>query len=73
MEQLTKVAKIGPGPSTGFEWVELFRIENDGPFYFPSSEIECVAWFSTPEIEAWIAARPQDFADGFIECFKRLG
>jgi 16S rRNA (adenine1518-N6/adenine1519-N6)-dimethyltransferase len=69
-EALRKIAKLPPSPATGFEWVELFEVKHDGPLHFPSSEIECLAWFSLDEIRAWIDARPQDFADGFIECFR---
>lgn len=69
---LTFIGKIPPGPATGFEWVKLFSIQSDAPIHFPASEIECVAWFPISEIREWVAARPQDFADGFIECFKLL-
>lgn len=71
--QLEKLARISPRPTTGFEWVELFQIEHHGPITFPSSEIECMAWFPIDEIEAWVQARPDDFADGFIECFAASG
>lgn len=69
-DQLISKGKIKPGPGTGFEWVELFCVTYDGAIHFPSSEIECVEWFSVEEITAWSELRPEDFADGFIECFK---
>ncbi len=71
-ENLIKVAKIGPGVSTGFEWVELYQIDYEGAVTFPTSEIECVAWFPLAEVDAWVKARPQDFADGFVECWKHF-
>jgi hypothetical protein len=27
-------------------------------------------WMSPGEIDAWTAARPEDFADGFLECWR---
>ena len=35
-----------------------------------AAEVEAAAWFPVAELEAWIAARPEDFASGFIECWK---
>lgn len=70
-EQLTEVAKIPPCAGTGFEWVQLYRTTDDRSVSFPSSEIESVAWFPLAEISAWVQARPQDFADGFLECWAR--
>jgi hypothetical protein len=37
---------------------------------FPAAEVEAAAWFPLDEIEAWLAARPQDFAAGFIACWQ---
>jgi 16S rRNA (adenine1518-N6/adenine1519-N6)-dimethyltransferase len=70
-EKLQKLVKIRPCAATGFEWVELYRAEHDGDVTFPSSEIECLEWFTVPEIAAWVAARPQDFAAGFVECWAQ--
>lgn len=71
-DRVTHLASIPPSPSTGFEWVGLYRVDHDGPVHFPSSEIECVEWFSIEEIHAWIAARPEDFAEGFVTCFQHF-
>lgn len=67
---LQKIARIPPSPETGWEWVELFAVRAERKMRFPCSEIECLEHFSISEVEAWISARPQDFADGFIACFR---
>lgn len=64
------VAKIPASEQTGFEFVQLYRAEHDGPFVLARSEIECGGFFSLALIAEWIEARPQEFATGFIECFK---
>ena len=70
---LTHLATIPPSPATGFEWVQLFsHTHTDATIHFPTSEIECTAWFSIAEIKAWIQALPHDFAEGFITCFQHL-
>ena len=56
--------------STGWEFVRLFRAEHEGPFTLPPAEIESGAFFTRDQIARWIAARPQDFAPGFLECWR---
>lgn len=66
------VAKIKPSESTGWEHISLFAARHDGAVRFPCSEVEHVMWFGIDQLNEWIAARPQDFAPGFIECWKEL-
>ena len=64
------VAKISACKNTGQEFVQLYRAVHDGPFVLARSEIECGSFFPMPLIAEWIPKRPQDFASGFVECFK---
>lgn len=66
------VAAISASRRTGWEFVQLYRAQHEGPFALSRAEIECGAFFSVELIARWIAARPQDFANGFIECFGYL-
>ncbi|MDB6079581.1 MAG: Ribosomal small subunit methyltransferase, partial [Akkermansiaceae bacterium] len=36
----------------------------------PSAEVETTLWMPHEELDAWITRRPQDFANGFLECWK---
>jgi len=65
------LAKIGAGPMTGWEFVHLFRARHEGPFSLPPAEIETGSFFPVPLIREWIERRPDDFASGFIECFRK--
>lgn len=65
-----EIARITPSEATGWEHVRLFRTFHDGNLRFPSAEIDAAMWFPVTEIETWIANRPEDFASGFLECWK---
>jgi 16S rRNA (adenine1518-N6/adenine1519-N6)-dimethyltransferase len=66
-----EIARISPCEETGWEHVRLFRLHHNGsPLSFPAAEVEAAMWFPLAEIEAWLAARPEDFSSGFIECWK---
>jgi 16S rRNA (adenine1518-N6/adenine1519-N6)-dimethyltransferase len=67
---LERIGKLPAGPGTGWEFVEIFRAQHEGPFILPPSEIEEALFFPIPVIADWIAARPQDFAPGFREIWK---
>ena len=69
--EVEKIAEVPATENTGWEFVELFKAEHGGPFTFPCSEIEGGLFFPVEVIEKWIAARPQDFAPGFLECWRR--
>lgn len=66
---LTLIGEIPACKGTGWEFVKIYRAEHEGPFRLPPSEIESGAFFTREQIRNWIAARPQDFAKGFLECW----
>ena len=70
MQEVDFICSIKPSERTGWEFVHLFKCEHGGPFNFPYSEIACGEFFTTEMIENWISKRPEDFASGFIECWK---
>ena len=65
-----EIATLAACENTGWEFVRLFRAEHEGPFNLPPAEIESGAFFSVEQITRWITARPQDFAPGFLECWR---
>lgn len=69
-EQLTLAGQVAAGPGTGWEFVELFVTHHDGPLRWPAAEIETGQWFAPEELDDWTAARPEDFAEGFLECWR---
>jgi 16S rRNA (adenine1518-N6/adenine1519-N6)-dimethyltransferase len=67
-----EIARITPGVNTGWEHVRLYQTRHDGNLRFPSAEVDAVMWFPLPEIAAWIASHPADFAPGFLECWEKF-
>jgi 16S rRNA (adenine1518-N6/adenine1519-N6)-dimethyltransferase len=65
-----EIAVIPPSEATGWEHVRLYRCQHQGSIRFPCAEIDTAAWFPTDELGAWIEARPEDFASGFLECWR---
>lgn len=65
-----EIGRIAPCQATGWEHVRLFLTRWDGSPRFPCAEVEAALWMRPEELGQWIAARPEDFASGFLECWK---
>jgi 16S rRNA (adenine1518-N6/adenine1519-N6)-dimethyltransferase len=65
-----EIARISACENTGWEHVRLYRCDYHGPVKFPAAEVEAATWFPVDELAAWINARPDDFASGFLECWN---
>lgn len=63
-------AEIPVGDNTDHEFVELRLAKHDGPIRCLPEEIATGEWFIPEDIDAWVEARPQDFAKGFVTCWK---
>lgn len=68
--EVQEVAQISACENTGWEHVRLYITRYDGALRYPCSEIETGQWVPMEEVTAWISARPEDFASGFIECWN---
>lgn len=64
-------AELPASVDTDFEFVQLHTVRHDGPVRPLPEEIDCGQWFAVEQIDAWVAARPQDFARGFVRCWRR--
>jgi 16S rRNA (adenine1518-N6/adenine1519-N6)-dimethyltransferase len=63
-------ARLEACPETGWEFVELYAVTiSPSRIRFPAAEIEAVRAFPVAMVTAWTAARPQDFAPGFLRCW----
>ncbi|MDQ6911562.1 MAG: 16S rRNA (adenine(1518)-N(6)/adenine(1519)-N(6))-dimethyltransferase RsmA [Verrucomicrobiota bacterium] len=67
---LERVAKLPASEQTGQEFIWLYRGHHDGPFQLAASEIELGEFFPPQVITKWLNARPEDFAPGFVECWR---
>jgi len=67
---LEKVLKVPASVRTGQEFIWLYRGQLQGDPRPNRSEIEAGAFFTLAVVNGWIAARPGDFAPGFMECWS---
>jgi 16S rRNA (adenine1518-N6/adenine1519-N6)-dimethyltransferase len=67
---VTRTAVLKPSAETGWEHVHLYEAQHDGPFRLNPAEIDSGGFFPLPLIREWIANRPNDFASGFIACWR---
>jgi 16S rRNA (adenine1518-N6/adenine1519-N6)-dimethyltransferase len=68
--ELTRMSKLPASEETGQEFIWLYRAKHEGPFDLAPIEIDYGAFFPLPLISKWIAARPQEFAPGFVACWN---
>lgn len=65
-----EVGRISPCEATGWEHVALYMVRWAGKPRFPCSEIDATLWLGADEVDQWIQSRPEDFASGFLECWR---
>jgi 16S rRNA (adenine1518-N6/adenine1519-N6)-dimethyltransferase len=64
------IGKLPASEKTGQEFIMVYRGEHDGPFNFPWEEISAVEFFPTEIVDRWVANTPENFAPGFLECWR---
>ena len=69
---LKKILKLSASPQTGQEFIWLYRgqLRGSGNIRPNRSEIESGAFFARTLMDGWLAARPENFAPGFLECWR---
>lgn len=67
-----ELARIAPCEATGMEHVRVFGARFDGRPRFPAAEVEAAMWLPVAEVDAWVAARPEDFSSGFLACWQAV-
>jgi 16S rRNA (adenine1518-N6/adenine1519-N6)-dimethyltransferase len=70
---LEEIGRLPASEETGWEFIHLYRTISAGPFRWPAAEIEWGGFFPPALVAAWIAARPGDFAPGFLKCWALAG
>ena len=70
-DRLQLEATLPAGPGTGWEFVHLYSLTWNNPVHWPPAEIETGTWFTPEQVDLWTGRRPEDFAGGFLECWRR--
>ena len=69
---LADLGRIPAAEVTGHEFIEIYAGIHDGPFSWNQHEIETGGFFELDMIDVWIRQRPEDFASGFVECYRSV-
>jgi 16S rRNA (adenine1518-N6/adenine1519-N6)-dimethyltransferase len=67
---LEKISKIPASARTDHEFICIYRGMVTGDPLPNRHEIEAGAFFSPAVVDGWTSARPEDFAPGFLECWR---
>jgi 16S rRNA (adenine1518-N6/adenine1519-N6)-dimethyltransferase len=70
--ELNRIGAVGASDKTGQEFIWIYRGSHDGPIESNASEIAMGGFFRLSTIDTWIEERPQDFAPGFLECYRTV-
>ncbi len=68
---LRPLFKIAACAETGQEFIRVYRGESEGPFTLHPEEIERGAWFTSAQVNHWLARTPRDFAPSFALIWKK--
>lgn len=72
VDALTPVCKLGCGPETGWEFLQIYRARHEGPLRFAPLEVEGALYFPVAQVRDWLARRPGDFTPIFRMAFPRV-
>jgi 16S rRNA (adenine1518-N6/adenine1519-N6)-dimethyltransferase len=67
---LQKIGKLPASQHTDQEFIWVYRGSISGDLVPNKSEIEQGAFLPPSVIDGWTSSRPEDFAPGFLECWK---
>lgn len=68
--ELEGVARIAASEATDQEFVEVFLAEPKGKIRVHGKEVDSGRYFPVELVDRWIEKRPEDFATGFITCWR---
>ena len=67
---LERISKVTASPCTDHEFIWLYRGVASGDLAPDKCEIKTGVFLPPAVIDGWTCARPEDFAPGFLECWK---
>jgi 16S rRNA (adenine1518-N6/adenine1519-N6)-dimethyltransferase len=67
---LERISKFTASPCTGHEFIWLYRGVASADLAPDKREIKTGLFFPPAVIDGWTRARPEDFAPGFLKCWK---
>ncbi len=68
--QLTEIGQLAASDATGQEFIRIYTGRHNGPFRIATTEIQWAGFFPMDVVKGWVIARSEDFAPGFLECWR---
>ena len=68
--EIRKLVRIEASPATDEEFIEVFLAEPEGKIRVHHKEVDSGRYFSLEQIDQWVSKRPEEFATGFITCYR---
>ena len=72
VDQPREIGRVPASQKTGQEFIRIYQAEADEIIDLNEEEIETGGFFPVSVIDEWIRQRPEDFASGFLECYREV-
>jgi 16S rRNA (adenine1518-N6/adenine1519-N6)-dimethyltransferase len=72
VDQPREIGRVPASEKTGQEFIRIYQAEADEIIDLNEEEIETGGFFPLSVIDEWIQQRPEDFASGFLECYREV-
>jgi 16S rRNA (adenine1518-N6/adenine1519-N6)-dimethyltransferase len=72
VDQPREVGRVPASEKTGHEFIRIYQAEADEIIDLNEEEIETGGFFPLSVIDEWVGERPEDFASGFLECYREV-
>jgi ribosomal RNA small subunit methyltransferase A len=67
-----EIGQVSASERTGHEFIRIFVVRAEGIVELNEQEIETGGFFPLWMVDQWIQTRPEDFASGFLECYRQV-
>jgi 16S rRNA (adenine1518-N6/adenine1519-N6)-dimethyltransferase len=69
---LDRIGSVSASEKTGQEFISIYRGSHGDAIECNPLEIEMGGFFRLATIDVWTQRRPDDFAPGFLECYRSV-
>src|SRR5580692_5223033 len=70
--QPREIGRVPASEKTGQEFIRIYQAEADEIIDLNEAEIESGGFFPLSLVDEWVQRRPEDFASGFLECYREV-
>jgi 16S rRNA (adenine1518-N6/adenine1519-N6)-dimethyltransferase len=67
-----EIARVAASEKTGQEFIRVYLTQAEEVVDLNEREIETGGFFPLSIVDEWIKGRPEDFASGFLECYREV-